>query len=372
MSRYITPSAAAAAVTVSTPLGGFVEAVAPGTGLKRVGTAVRRSDYPEMDTAFPFDGTSGQYYEFNRNTKLPSPSVNLFGTAYGASRFVVGTKEGKVLVSADGVGWSVHLTGLSVTQDVGAVCYGDNVFVVGNAAGEIATSPDGCTWTPRGVQVAKAVQGIGFGNGVFVASHWDGATAAITTSINGGVTWTTRAAPASTGRGIAYGNGAFVVAASSGTVWRSTDDGVTWSTRTAGGNGYGVAHSNGAFVLCGDNGIYRSVDVGLTWARVSSDIFSSTIPGRGVCADPASGWIAVGGSANDGCRIATSMDGVTWISRTTTQTDQANSIAVDGAGNFLIVGENAFQGSASTIHLSAAPYLFLNGVASETRFVRLK
>ena len=101
-------------------------------------------------------------------------------------------------------------------------------------------------------------------------------------------------------RAVATGeNGTWVAVGNSGTMRRSTDNGVTWSSVTS---GFGTntiravaTDKNGAWVAGGDSGIMtHSTDNGVTWSSVTSGFGTNTI--RAVATDKNGTWVAGGDS----------------------------------------------------------------------------
>lgn len=113
-----------------------------------------------------------------------------------------------------------------------------------------------------------------YGNGTYVLLNCAGSTGNVEMSVDGGVTWTSRALPSTvatwqaTQPSIAFGAGLFVVIAGAGagntTAWTSPDA-ITWTLRTLPSSTYGgVFYVGGIFVACGAGIVATSTD-GLTW-----------------------------------------------------------------------------------------------------------
>ena len=109
------------------------------------------------------------------------------------------------------------------------------VFVSGIESAQ-ATPPT--TWTSRTAQTTSGIwSGVAHGNGTFVAVS---STGSIMTSSDNGVTWVSRTAPAgyttAAWKGIAFGNGRFVAIKgtrnSTNNAMYSTDNGATWTIST--------------------------------------------------------------------------------------------------------------------------------------------
>ena len=124
-----------------------------------------------------------------------------------------------------------------------------------------ATSTDGITWnvanTPNSAQFADVVTGGGTTVG-FIATT-------LSSSTDGGATWTSRAASGvgafNPYQAIAYGNGRFVLLAGN-RAWTSPD-GATWSDIAGSQSSGRVAYGNGLFALTGT--AYRTSTDGVTF-----------------------------------------------------------------------------------------------------------
>ena len=154
--------------------------------------------------------------------------------------------------------------------------------------------------------------------------------------------WTSQSAQTTTGiwSGVAYGDGTFVAVSSTGSIMTSSDNGVTWISRT-GPTGYttaawkGIAYGNGRFVAIkgernsNKNAMY-STDNGATWTIATTpnsdgnnrkpgvfptnyqSITFSTISGSGEFL--AISVLGTNGSDNANHIIA-STDGINWTTR---------------------------------------------------------
>ena len=166
--------------------------------------------------------------------------------------------------SLDGVRWRDHVIDDPKGGDdknlLRGAGWGDGVFV---AVGDrIVTSPDGATWTKRALTPASFLNGVAFGNGVWVAAGGNGLRLR---SNDNAVNWEVRV-PYMAGhfRGLAFGNGRFVAVGHRDNAGMTSvsSNGTDWSAPTVAGSRLGrLAFGNGVFVSVGDGGrVAVSVD----------------------------------------------------------------------------------------------------------------
>jgi hypothetical protein len=162
-----------------------------------------------------------------------------------------------LVTSGDGLTWTPRL--LQSDYGLNGVAYGDGLFVavggVGNSAtggieGTVVTSVDAVTWTERQPMTANQLESIVYGNGQFVAV---GLKSGTIISSSDGVNWISHAEVWL--NAVAYGNGQFVAAGGYQLpVMMTSADAVTWIWRTPpGGLTYlhSLAYGNGCFVAVG-------------------------------------------------------------------------------------------------------------------------
>jgi hypothetical protein len=70
------------------------------------------------------------------------------------------------------VSWTQRTSGTS--NWLNGVAYGNGLFVAVGDGGTILTSPDGVSWTQRTSGTSNQLNGVAYGNGLFVAVGWDG------------------------------------------------------------------------------------------------------------------------------------------------------------------------------------------------------
>ncbi len=275
----------------NTPLGAVVTNVlGEGLNFKRTKTAVARSAFPALSTAFPLPSfvayesvaqtlpvsqewgpvcygnglfvalaISGTYYAtsvdgINWVQQTAPSSTGFTAVTYGTNGFVA-ISGSQSWLSTDGINWSAPST-LPGGGSYGAIVYGNSTYVaimVSPTAGtQAATSPDGVTWTSQ-ILPSGAWTGIAFGNGIFVAVTGKYATSSnIAAYSTNGSTWTSATLPVSaTGRAIAFGNGKFVCIDAALNSYYSTN-GATWTT----GANYPFTGSGNQCVLTFGNGVF--------------------------------------------------------------------------------------------------------------------
>jgi hypothetical protein len=168
----------------------------------------------------------------------PSSYYRIEEIAFGNGKFVVGTQDGCISTSTDGVTWTATKSIYSSSfSSVDGLAFGNGIFVAGGGyyMDSIRTSTDGVTWTPSKEISGLSINTIAYGNGKFVAGGGGGKFGVS----SDGSTWTTAShniitktkwsdSPSSI-MSIAYGNGKFVAGTGDGKIAYSSD-GLTWTT----------------------------------------------------------------------------------------------------------------------------------------------
>ena len=184
---------------------------------------------------------------------------------YAGGRFVAvtgGFRTGGILTSENGKSWTAPYT--DVDNYMQGVTYGDGLYVavggnwlVAAEPGIVLTSSDGTNWTRRTSGTQGVITGVAYGNGTYVATLYDNSSTgnSILTSSDS-IAWTKRWPGANAHlTGIGFGGGTFVAVGLNGTLLKSTD-GVSWMTHRSGAleNLNGVAYGNGTFIAAGRSG----------------------------------------------------------------------------------------------------------------------
>lgn len=250
---------------------------------------------------------------------------------------------------------------VTVPADVNAIGTISGLVITVGDGGAIKTAPDPRqAWTSRTSGTAVDLYDIATGGtgGVVVVGDYDGAHPIIRTS-NDGITWTTRTNTATTAMyRVAYGNGVFVTVGN-GQVLVSADQGVTWTKYTVAGFHEGVLFGGGIFLAWAGNAVKTSTD-GVTWTS------RAAMPGAP----------AVGGSFDNKACIAYSVsmgrwfisldaddDGGVWS--TTDPTVGGWTLVDANAGNKAVA---AFNSLAITCYSPHAFLVSVNGTSWSTAF----
>ncbi len=196
-------------------------------------------------------------------------------------------------------------------------------FVAAGAYGSLILSDDGINWRRSAAPTTKTLNGVAFGDGLYITGGEDGA---YFTSTDGDE-WISRTSPFSNNfvdiRHMAFGNGVFIATSSIRGGVRSTD-GITWTS--AGSSFDGIRFLNGEFVKLTGSSLQFSPD-GVTWSSSVSALVGNAVAdvtyGNGM-------WVAAGNQY-----ISTSTDKSTWT-RTYPASGTANIAQVDfGNGRFI-------------------------------------
>ncbi|MBF0537715.1 MAG: hypothetical protein HQL03_05615 [Nitrospirae bacterium] len=312
----------------------------------------------------------------NWHWRNPLPTGNnLLSVSYGNNTFVAVGANGTILTSPGGVAWTTRTSGTS--YDLAGVIYGRNTFVAVGYSGTILTSSDGVTWVARNSGTSYALFGVSYGNNTFVAVG-DSGTILISSD---GVTWVARTSGTHNNlNGVIYGNNTFVAVGDSGTILTSPDS-VTWIARTSGTSYalYGVIYGNNMFVAVGGShviiahsGVYSSTiqtsPDGITWTTRTSgtpNVLTGVSYGNNSFVAVGFGYTsAMSGSITSYNTILTSVDGVTWTTRTSGTSNVLTGVSY---GNNTFVAVGGIYNSADLAYDDGAIMTSPDGVTWTTR-----
>ncbi len=256
------------AVTLNQTLLSVDDAVASGTNF-----------YLAADTVILRSTDGGATFtNFGNTGEATASSLHL----EGATLYVATLNNGVYRIDANG-STVLGSQGLFTLETSDVAVIGTTLLASNLATGVYRSTIAGQSWSASNAGViATLATTLAAGNGnVFcgVLSSSAFALGAIARTSDNGKTWNRTALPnaAAAPTALAYGNNALIVGWSGAGLFRSTDNGVTFTTvaATIGLTDTRSLLANGASMYAGTaTGFYRSTDSGATWAK----LFSSTGP----------------------------------------------------------------------------------------------
>jgi hypothetical protein len=142
--------------------------------------------------------------------------------AYGNGKFVAAVNEGKIMVSNDGINWSLGNPYGGYYRPY--ITFDNGVFVIVPFIGDVYVSHDGAaTWQSR-FTAPGMMADVAAGGGVYVGVGRDDTLAGmfgVLCASSGGDSWMSRRLGTSALWGIAYGNGTFVAVGDNATIYQS-------------------------------------------------------------------------------------------------------------------------------------------------------
>lgn len=282
------------------------------------------------------------------------PSLgNWLDVCYGNGLFVAVSTLGNVMISPDGINWTLTFA----TGSNGAkICYGNGLFVYTTSAPistvRLRTSPDGVTWTAQASPKTYSLYNICYGNGKFVSITFANENNDGVITSPDGVTWTAQSFVNDCSfADICYGNGMFVAVGNTNTAnsFASSPDGITWTERANPGvkGWYRVCYGNGKFVAISiDGGAYRTATSpdGITWT-ISPVAVPAENYWRGICYGQ--GLFVAIASSGTGNRVMTSPDGINWTLRVSPADNSWSGICY-GNGMFVAVSQSGLGNKVMT------------------------
>lgn len=373
MGQYSRQKIAVSVDANSIPIGGIASVFRSGVNYKRVGESVLRSDYPDLDAAFP------QNWDVSYKTSqvVVTAGEYISAMAYGNGKFIAFTNGGHFIISVDlGDSWAMRSAPFSSSGNgaIGAA-YGNGVFVAATNSNALYFSADGEGWSGSNAP-AGAYGGVDFCGGKFIAPNAGSSNCMVS---NDGISWLSNNLPSvANWGGVAFGNGTYVMIEIGvyGTKAATSPDGAVWTARampeSAAWNR--IKFINGLFIASNSNGTnryYTSPD-GINWTPRKNGLTTggSVMVGNGLfVAFEAGAGAGVGG-------FVISSDAIAWRTLATTVVSSA-SVGCYGAGVFIVPDAPANNFVNMRIHRLEngggpykSDYLNINGPAGS--FVRVK
>jgi hypothetical protein len=181
--------------TVTSNFNSTIRSIAYGNGLWIAGgyygvmrTSTNGSAWTTVDSSFSFDFTS-----------------DIRSIAYGNGVWVAGGFAGKMSTSTNGSTWTTVNSNFGNTN-IRSIAYGNGLWIAGGEQGQMRTSTNGSTWTTVSENFGNAsITALAYGNGFWVAGIGG------RRSSTDGITWTTNAGSVVLPvQGIAYGDDIWV------------------------------------------------------------------------------------------------------------------------------------------------------------------
>ena len=239
----------------------------------------------------------------NWTTQMSGFSGNIYClTSLGANLFL-GTNNNGIFKSSDfGVTWFPFNSGIYSLSIYAIVTSGNNLFAgTYNNGGVFFSTNAGTNWSP----VNNNLPNLGIndlyvdGNNLYAATYY----ADIHRTTNNGDNWNILlpVTPATSFSAVTVINN-YIFAGNGMYIYRSSDNGATWST-VYNGSCYSLSNNNGILFAGMNNSIVRSTDLGTTWfPTYTPGVYSFAFSGNNIYA----------GTGGNGQILLSSDNGVTW------------------------------------------------------------
>jgi hypothetical protein len=273
---------------------------------------------------------------------LPKYQVTVSGNNDSARR----PRQNEIVAVTGATNWQAHTMPYNMT----GVAYGNGQFIAitnNGGAGSIWTSVDGNYWASQLIGNTYNWYSIAYGNGTWVAVD---NTSRCMTSTNDGLSWTVRTASNQSGTipGIVFCNGYFELSYAAGNWNGRSTDGITWNS-SSGGNAswFDTAYGNSKYVKVGiaNGSQFKSSTDGLNFSALQNQTsmknpYTSIAYGAGIfvaVVDYQSTYYYPSLVGN-----LTSPDGVTWTLRSKISSPFDPVMLRYGNGTFVCVGTNSY------------------------------
>ena len=227
-----------------------------------------------------------------------------------------------IMTSSDGISWSsVPAPDYNVWN---SVTYGNEKFVAVASSGKVMTSSDGSNWNDTfavynnmGEQVMTNMSwsSVAFGNNnLFVATGYTfNNSTGIMTSTDG-INWNIRSSNVANAdlNSVTYGNGKWVIVGTNKIITSSTNAASWTVTSSNSGNLKSVIYANGTFVAVGGSGLVMTSPDGYSWTSRTS---TGTQNWNSVTYGNENKLFVAVAATGNGNKVMTSPDGSSWTGR---------------------------------------------------------
>lgn len=244
-----------------------------------------QSNDPASRPEILISSDNGQSWTRRLPVTSPATSLNLYGIAYGGGLFVavgdwdIDTFDAVILTSTDGIAWTRRSNPSPDTLH--RITYVNGQFVAVGGAGTVLVSGDGVTWTNHSISFGPEFSAVAVkpGTPAILAAVGTNSTRVYRSS-DDGATWSSAPhVPASlpTGvlRGISHAAGQFVAVGESGFIF-SSPDAVSWTTRM--GADIHPFGTRDLMAVTFGNGRFLAVGSGGAIIQSSADAVSAALP----------------------------------------------------------------------------------------------
>ena len=211
--------------------------------------------------------------------RTSSTTTALFTSLYDNGIYVVAGTNETIRSSTNVINWVTQSSGLAATDDITCGASGGGIFMIGTSQGNIVTSVDGVTWTNTSPLLIGTLAAMGYGDGLYLYGGNNGIlgyTRNSPANVNTGLSSTFTAVTSGTASDInalTYGNGLYVYGGAGGVLATSTNA-INWTARTSGTTSSiaALTYVNGVFLygIGSGIGLYGYSYDGITWTAAST------------------------------------------------------------------------------------------------------
>ena len=211
--------------------------------------------------------------DLRSNPLLFVPATNLAeALAYSNSTVVATGYYGSIFTSTDGTSWTPATVQPTNQNTLFWVAYGGGRFVAASYSQIFVSTDEGESWAETldygsfNAQNGNSITGLAAGGGSFVVVGYADTNNGFIMRSSDGNTWTD-VTPSTTPNqfdSVSYANGQFIAATNTGSLYRSSDGGLTWSSPTVipqySDTVLKIVYGNGRYLILGDYFILTTTD----------------------------------------------------------------------------------------------------------------
>jgi photosystem II stability/assembly factor-like uncharacterized protein len=216
-----------------------------------------------------FGGTDGGVFILDDDQWKPTPLRNIYGFSLSVvgSRLIVGSYNSLHISDDNGETWTEYTETIAPVYIKTVIQYGSSLFA-GTDAGVWTSDDNGITWSPN-VLSRERINLLAVTGTTLVAGTEN---AGILLTLNNGVSWTQKnnglPSISSLSRLVSAKDRLYAIHEITGTIFRSTDQGITWQALSSDPASTLEVYNNRLIISTRTGKILTSDDDGITWNTV--------------------------------------------------------------------------------------------------------